>query len=62
MTNDQDQSKRSTAKDTRPSRFKIEKLEERIAPAKGGLPGPPDGNGGGKWQDDDDNCRYFPRC
>jgi len=24
-------------------RFKIEKLEERIAPAKGGIPGPGDG-------------------
>ena len=23
-------------------RFKIEKLEERIAPRKGGIPGPPD--------------------
>ena len=27
-------------------RFRIEKLEERIAPAKGGVPGPPDGGGG----------------
>lgn len=26
-------------------RFKIEKLEERIAPAKGGIPGPSEGNG-----------------
>jgi len=26
-------------------RFKIEKLEERIAPAKGGITGPPDGAG-----------------
>ena len=26
-------------------RFKIEKLEERIAPAKGGIPGPPDHGG-----------------
>jgi hypothetical protein len=32
-------------------RFKIEKLEERIAPAKGGIPGPPEGGGGGG-----DNC------
>jgi len=33
-------------------RFKIEKLEERIAPAKGGIPGPTDhsnGGGGGHW-------------
>jgi len=26
-------------------RFRIEKLEERIAPAKGGITGPPDGAG-----------------
>jgi hypothetical protein len=29
--------------ETKKPRFKIEKLEERIAPAKGGIPGPPDG-------------------
>jgi len=34
--------------ETKKPRFKIEKLEERIAPAKGGIPGPPDhSNGGG---------------
>jgi hypothetical protein len=40
--------------ETKKPRFKIEKLEERIAPAKGGIPGPPDGNGGGGG----DNCHY----
>ncbi len=29
--------------ETKKPRFKIEKLEERIAPAKGGIPGPPEG-------------------
>jgi hypothetical protein len=34
--------------ETKKPRFKIEKLEERIAPAKGGIPGPPEhSNGGG---------------
>ena len=32
--------------ETKKPRFKIEKLEDRIAPAKGGIPGPPDGGGG----------------
>lgn len=34
----------------RKPQFKIERLEERIAPRKGGVPGPPDhsnGDGGG---------------
>ena len=39
--------KKQKTAETRKSRFKIEKLEERIAPAKGGVPGPPDGSGGG---------------
>lgn len=34
------------ARTTTSRRFRIEKLEERIAPAKGGYPGPPDGGGG----------------
>ena len=33
------------------SRFRIEKLEERIAPARGGVPGP-DGNAGDHPSDD----------
>lgn len=39
--------------ETKKSRFHIEKLEERIAPAKGGIPGPPDGHGGGREEDCD---------
>ncbi len=44
--------------ETKKPRFKIEKLEERIAPAKGGIPGPPDhSNAGGHH-----NCGGRPSC
>ena len=39
------QTEEQKTNETKNPRFKIEKLEERIAPAKGGVPGPPDGGG-----------------
>ena len=43
--------------ETKKPRFKIEKLEERIAPAKGGIPGPPDGGGNNGDCHLDRHCR-----
>ncbi len=45
------QTEEQKTNETKKPRFKIEKLEERIAPAKGGIPGPPEhakGSGYGK--------------
>ncbi len=46
------QTEEQKTNETKKPRFKIEKLEERIAPAKGGIPGPPDGGG------NDNNHRF----
>jgi len=47
------QSEDQKTTETKKPRFKIEKLEERIAPAKGDIPGPPGGctyHGNGRWR------------
>jgi hypothetical protein len=48
LPNDEQQSAEGRNKAAQP-RFRIEKLEERIAPAKGGIPGKPPYHG---------NCTY----
>lgn len=54
----QDRKPTTTESTVARSRFNIEKLEERIAPAKGGIPGTPEDHGGNPH---DDDCRFLTR-